>query len=99
MCGRDGVAGDVIITSRRGCAGKYRQAVAAKSVEWSHRLVGARVGRKREKLEAWKPRIKSSEHELMLWENEGVQKWAQASPSKKKGDLEEVWGDLYGSRG
>ena len=28
----------------------------------------ARVLRKREKLEAWKPRVKSLEHELLLWE-------------------------------
>ena len=34
MCGRDGVAGDVIITSRRGCMGSKKQAVAAKG-EWS----------------------------------------------------------------
>ena len=35
MCGRGGVAGDVTITSRRSCKGSYRQAVAAKSREWS----------------------------------------------------------------
>ena len=35
MCGRGGIAGDVIIISQRRCTGKYRQAVAAKSGEWS----------------------------------------------------------------
>ena len=35
MCGRGGVAGDVIIKSWRRCTGSNRQAVAAKSGEWS----------------------------------------------------------------
>ena len=58
--------------------GKYRQAVAAKSGEWS------RVERKREKLEAWKLRIKSSEHELMLWKRREEHKRGQVSLLKKK---------------
>ena len=38
-----------------------------------------------EKLEAWKPRIKSSEHELMLWKRRKEHKRGQVQLLKKKG--------------
>ena len=50
-----------------------------------HRLVGLEWERKREKLEAWKLRIKSSEHELMLWKRRKEHKRGQVSPFQKKG--------------
>ena len=56
------VAGDVIITSQCRCTGKYKQAIAAKSGDWSTGSSGS-SGEEEEKLEVWKPRIKSLEHE------------------------------------
>ena len=35
MCGRGGVAGDVTVSILAGLRGKYRQAVAARTGEWS----------------------------------------------------------------
>ena len=53
----------------------------------------ARVVRKREKLQAWKPRIESLEHELMPRERMKECETGQASPFEEEGDLEEVWRD------
>ena len=52
--------------------GKHRQAVAAKSGEWSP---GSLVERRREKLKAWKPRIKSFRARIdAMGKKEGAQK-------------------------
>ena len=92
MCGKDGVAGDVIITSRRRCTGSTSRR-SQQSQETGLLARRARVRRKREKLEAWKLRIKGLEHELRLWERkEGAQKGSGIS-FKEEGDSEEVWGD------
>ena len=97
MCGRDGVAGDVIMTSRRGCAGSFGRR-SQQSRESGLQARRARVGRKREKLEAWKPRMKSLEHELMLWERTKECKMGQASPLKKKGTWKKYGETVWKSR-
>ena len=91
MCGRDGVAGDVIITSRRGCLGSVSRRTQQRASGLQARR--ARVERKREKLEAWKTRIKSLEHELMLWERMKECKMDQAFPLKKKGTWKKYGGE------
>ena len=82
MCGRDGVAGDVIITSRRRCTGSMSRR-SQQSQETGPLARRARVGRKRKKLVAWKARIDSLEHELRPWERRKEPKMGQVSPSKK----------------
>ena len=88
MCGRDGVAGDVIITYQRGCMGSTsRQSQQRESGLQARR---DRVVRKREKLEAWKPRIKSFRARIdAMGKNEGVQNGPGIF--HEEGDLEEAW--------
>ena len=64
--------------------GKYGKAVAAKG-EWSTGSSRS-SGRKREKLEAWKPRMNSLEHEL-TWEKYGKTAWR----SRMRMSVEENW--------
>ena len=91
MCGQDGVAGDVIITSRRRCTGSMSRR-SQQSQETGLLARRARVERKREKLEAWKPRIKILQHEVRLWERkEGSQNGSGVS--FEEGHSEEVWRD------
>ena len=96
-CGQDGVAGDVITISRRRCTGSTRRR-SQQSQELGLLPRRARVGRKREKLEAWKPRIKSLEHELMLWERRKEHKWGQVSPLQKKGTRKKCGETVWKSR-
>ena len=64
MCGRGGAAGDVYSDIPAGLRGKYRQAVAAKSGEWSTSS-STSSGEEDRKKGAWKQRIRSSEQGLM----------------------------------
>ena len=92
MCGRGGVAGDVIMISRRRCTGSAGRR-SQQSQESGLQARRPRVERKREKFGAWELRVDSSEHELMPWKRkEGAQKVSGIS-FKEEGDSEEVWGD------
>ena len=84
MCGRDGVAGDVIITSRRSCTRSFRRR-SQQSRESG--LQARRARARREKLGAWKPRTKSLEHELMLRKKYGE----TARKSRMRMSVEENW--------
>ena len=91
-CGRDGVAGDVIITSRRGCSGRKGRR-SQQSRESGLQARRARVGRKREKLEALEAENKELRARIdAMGKNGGVLNGPGIS-SEEEGDLEEVWGD------
>ena len=95
MFGRDD-AGDVIITSRRACMGSFSR--RSQQRESGLQARRARVVRKREKLQAWKPRIKSLEHELMPRERMKECEIGQASPLKKKGTWKKYGETVWKSR-
>ena len=84
-------------TSRRGCKGSISRR-SQQNQETGLLVRRARVGSKREKLEAWKPRIKSLEHELMLWERRMEHKRGQVSPLKKKEIRKKCGEPLWKSR-
>ena len=91
-CGRGGVVGDVTITSWWGCTGSIARR-SLQSQESGLQARRRRVERKIEKLEAWRPRIWSLEHELMLWERRKERQRGQVSPLKKKGTRKKCWRD------
>ena len=78
------VAGDVSIISRQGCAGV--QAGGRGKVGRVVHSLQSRVGRKTERLGAWKARIDAME------KKEGVE-GEPSIPFKEGGDSEDVWGD------
>ena len=93
MCGRGGVAGAVAVTSC-GLRGKDRQAVAARSGE---RLTGSTTSsgegdRKTRSLEAENKELRARIDALEKKGGDGVQ-GEQSIPSRKEGDLEDVWGE------
>ena len=95
MCGQDGVAGNAIITSRRRCSISRRSQQSQETCLLARR---ARVERKSEKFEVWKPRIKSVEHELMLWERRKEHKKGQVSSVRKKETRKKCGETLWKSR-
>ena len=86
------VAGDVIITSRCRCTGKYKQAIAAKSGDWSTGSSGSSGEEDREarSLEAENKELGARID--AMGKKDGAQKGSGIS-LKEDGDSEEVWGD------
>ena len=80
MCGRGGVASDVTITSQRGCTGS----IGRRLVQSGLQALRRRVGRKTEKRDAWKLKIRSSEQGLLLWKRRQEDKRSQVSLFKKR---------------
>ena len=84
MCGRGGVAGNVTITSRRGCTESTgRRSLLSR--ESGLQVFRRRVERKTEKLEAPKLRRRNSEQGLMPWRRRKEYKGGQVSLLQKKG--------------
>ena len=77
--------------------GKYRQAVAAKSGEWSAGS-SASSGEEERKARSLEAQMKSSEHELMLWKRRKEQKKGSGIFQRRRG-FRRSMGRLYGSRG
>ena len=90
MRGRDGVAGDVIITSWRSCMGSFSR--RSQQREWSTGSSGSSGEEERKALS-----LEAENKELRarfgaMGKNEGVQN-GPGIFFTEDGDLEEVWGD------
>ena len=86
MCGRGGVAGDVTVTSRRGCTGSTGMRLLKKSGEWSTgSSASSREERKSKSQEAWLLRIRSSEQGLMPRKTRKEYKGARYPLKRRRG--------------
>ena len=88
MCGRGGVAGAAIMTSQRVCAGKYRQAIAAR-LENGPRALRLRAGRKTESPKIWRQKNMELRARIEALEKKGVEgaQGGQGLPSRRRSGM------------
>ena len=95
-CGRGGVAGDVTVTSRRGCKGSTGRR-SLQSQENGLQAHQRRVERRTEKVGVWKQRTRSSGRGLMPWKGRKERKEGRVSRREKEENRKMFGERVYGS--
>ena len=92
MCGRGGVAGDVTITSQRGCTGSIGKRLV-QSQESGLQALRRRVKRKTEKRDALEAENKELRARIDAMEKKAGGQKEPGIPFQEEEDSGDVWGD------